>query len=136
MCGVLQVPTNEAGAAWVVGSLYGILSTPDLDLLDSSGNYSLYTIRETFGYFSPIIEKAWTVVWYPYSKSINHRSWISHMPIISTLIRLLYMFPLTALAWFFFGNNFQYYVLALICADTVHAAMDARIWRFFRLFSQ
>lgn len=46
--GVYQVPTDAAGLAWCTGAILATIITPDLDLLDSSGNYSLYIIRETF----------------------------------------------------------------------------------------
>lgn len=134
--GIMQMPSDMAGFAWGLGCIVGLLVTNDLDLLESSGNYSLYIIRETFGRLSPPIEKAWVFYWYPYSKTLAHRSWQSHMPVVSTLIRLLYMLPFTAIIWYALGSNFQYYVLALICTDTVHTILDAKIWRLLRLFSQ
>lgn len=70
--------------ALVAGALYGVLSNPDLDLdvKDSSSR----RIGQVFF----LLRWWWDVLWKPYRVGVKHRSWISHWPIVSTAIRLLY----------------------------------------------
>lgn len=82
------------GAA--IGSLVGTIVTPDLDLVVPSNFFSRL----------PIINFLWMCLWWPYKKMVRHRSFISHSPLVSTIIRLLYM-----TVWFvafgaMFGINF------------------------------
>lgn len=82
------------GAA--IGSLVGTIATPDLDLVVPSNFFSRL----------PIINFLWMCLWWPYKKMVRHRSFISHSPLVSTIIRLLYM-----TVWFvafgaMFGINF------------------------------
>ena len=37
------------------------------------------------------------IIWFPYRKLIKHRSFISHSPIIGTLIRLIYLYVISTL---------------------------------------
>ena len=111
MCGVMQVPSDVAGTAWVVGSLYGLLSTPDLDQIEEVGEkvggyYGQYVIRETFGggKLGTVIEYLWWTYWQPYAKWIKHRDWKSHIPVISTFGRLIYGFPFTLLFYIICGT--------------------------------
>lgn len=60
-----------------VGLFSGLLLTPDLDL-----NKGCTATRA----FLP-----WHVIWWPYSRIVRHRSWVSHLPVVSTGIRLLYL---------------------------------------------
>jgi uncharacterized metal-binding protein len=73
------------------GCMAGVLLTPDLDVDNAS--HSHYVVLHRFGMIPFII---WRAIWYPYGVAIGHRSWVSHMPIISTLIRLAY---LALIAW-------------------------------------
>ena len=68
-----------------IGSLVGTIVTPDLDLVVPSNFFSRL----------PIINFLWMCLWWPYKKAVKHRSFVSHSPFVSTVLRLLYM-----LAWF------------------------------------
>lgn len=46
----------------------------------------------------------WTALWYPYSRMLPHRSFWSHFPIISTLLRFFYLWAVVAV----FGVVFEY----------------------------
>lgn len=75
----------------VGGVLFGLLFTPDHDV--DEGNITYHYMRKMMG--TDFIWKWW---WYPYAKGIKHRSWVSHLPIISTIYRYIYsLFPLTIL---------------------------------------
>lgn len=68
------------------GCLLGIIVTPDLDVDQPIRAH--YVVGRRFG--APGFA-AWRLLWLPYGLAIGHRSWVSHMPIISTLIRLGYL---------------------------------------------
>ncbi|CCH68112.1 putative protein [Richelia intracellularis HH01] len=69
----------------VGGFLFGgLMFGPDLDI------YSRHYKR--WGWFR------W--VWLPYQKSLRHRSFLSHGPIIGTTLRLIYLFCVVCLFWF------------------------------------
>lgn len=144
MCGVMQVPTNGAGAAWITGSIYGLLAQSDLDQIENIGEkiggyYGQYIIRETFKSYRKIgstIERIWWLYWQPYAKTFKHRSFWSHAPIVSTLGRLMYGLPYIIFFYLFLHDNFSYFVIALISSDTIHWLMDLKIWRKFEIFTQ
>lgn len=116
-----------------LGCLAGIPLTPDLDQEGiSSSEY--WIIKWTLG-----LGFLWTMVWFPYALLCPHRSFISHFPIISTLIRLMYLsffvtiayylglylpaIPIIYLIWF---------VAGLIVSDSVHWALDVKFGDPFR----
>ena len=68
----------------------GIFVTPDHDV--DSGNISFYYIRR---YLGSAAEFIWYRAWMPYAVSYKHRSPLTHWPIISTALRMVYLiFPL------------------------------------------
>lgn len=111
--------TTPVPMAIAVGSLAGLLLSPDLDL-------SKCNARRRWG--------ALGIIWEPYAAMLPHRSQASHAPIIGTLGRLAYLaaiglplpllFPVTVpwhlwptLAWFAVG---------LAIADIGHWLLDGR----------
>lgn len=74
------------GAAWAgLGCLAGILLTPDLDQ-EGISHVENQLIRLTLG-----IAHLWLAFWGPYASLIPHRSFLSHWPVLSTSVRLLYV---------------------------------------------
>ena len=74
------------GLAFLIGGLW---LSPDLDVISKPA-------------------KRWGllgILWFPYRKLIPHRSWISHAPIIGTLIRLVYLCTLLTLIIQFFPQQ-------------------------------
>jgi uncharacterized metal-binding protein len=71
-----------------VGSLVGIFVTPDLDL-SNAGIVQGALIRKRVGWFG---ERAWKWFWKGYSESCKHGQFMSHFPIFSTIVRLLYVY--------------------------------------------
>lgn len=77
-----NVPLALASAA---GCLLGIPLTPDLDQ-ENLGMSERWIIKHTLG-----LGYLFVMFWYPYARLIPHRSPWSHLPIVGTLGRLLYM---------------------------------------------
>lgn len=69
------------------GVLLGILMSPDWDV--DNGNVSDLYIRQATGRASAGIFSIWKR---PYSLALEHRSFVSHFPIISTVVRIAYVF--------------------------------------------
>lgn len=98
---LLTVPAAIAGFKWggeaaalasTAGCLLGLPLTPDLDQegLSSSENW---IIKWTLG-----LGFLWVMLWYPYARLFKHRSFFSHFPVVSTLIRLAYLAIFVAFA--------------------------------------
>jgi uncharacterized metal-binding protein len=123
------------------GCLAGLLINPDLDIRHSTESRRL--VRQTAG---PVFGAAWAGLWWPYSHFVipSHRHPLSHLPLVGTAIRLIYLliiyvmiwgllrlaFPLpfaphlpltTALWWWAAGG--------LALSDTLHTLMDL-FWPF------
>lgn len=96
-----------------LGALSGVVLSPDLDVIEK---------RE---------KNWWVAYWTPYGWSMPHRHPLSHMPFVSTVIRILYALPLWALPitllWYFglFQQwMFEWWLAGLVASDTVHWATD------------
>jgi uncharacterized metal-binding protein len=125
-------------AAWSVsdltalaaGSLAGLLLSPDLDV--DGHSMSDKVARRGLGCFFGTL---WHIYWRPYAAMVPHRSWVSHLPFISTFIRLVYLaLPLLIWRWYTTGQIamamppwlvLAYYGLA--AADLLHWFMDTTI---------
>ena len=116
-------------AALSAGILTGLVLTPDLDV--DEGCYSTSLIRRTFGRFAA---RAWFLFWLPYSRLIPHRSYLSHMPILSTAIRLLYVAAIPLLVYFLADLPFAlppipavliWSAAGLALADILHFLLDS-----------
>lgn len=122
-----------------VGSLTGIMISPDLDV--DAGNVSNKIIRKKIGRFA---EKIWNGIWHGYKKSFKHGRFASHFPIYGTLTRVFYLYfwfvmlphlaiwlliPVSwsliyVLTWYakmFFEIHYLY---GLMSADLIHQALD------------
>jgi uncharacterized metal-binding protein len=128
-------PTNFE---YAIGSLLGVVLHPDLDV-NHGRTHSTRYIRK----LGLVPSLGWTVVWYPYRKSIKHGSHLSHLPVLGTVGRLVYLFlfavaiPYLVIApvlhlnlqqeleWWF-RQPFIHYklVLGLMSADFIHWVLD------------
>lgn len=71
-----------------LGSFSGVFITPDLDV--DGGNISHKKMRKE----GRIFYLYWKHFWLPYALALKHREHLSHMPILGTTIRLVYIaFP-------------------------------------------
>ena len=81
--GLYHYGINSA-IALLVGGLIGLVLTPDLDV--DAENIS-------YGYARKIkLEWLFRLIFKPYGISYKHRSNITHLPLFSTIIRLLYVY--------------------------------------------
>lgn len=121
-----------------VGAVVGVFVSPDLDL--NGGLVQGTFIQKKTGWLG---KKLWEWFWRPYSLSVKHGSFVSHFPIFSTLVRLLYLYfwiillPSLVLE-IFAGRYFDlpyelkwwlqridaYAVLGLAGSDTIHFLLD------------
>lgn len=83
----LSYLTNDPISILIVsaGTLMGVFVGPDLDV--DEGNISNYYIKKLF-----YINSWWRVFWRPYRIGFRHRGFFSHSPILSTILRILYIF--------------------------------------------
>lgn len=128
---------NPDDLQYVVGALTGILITPDCDV---DAKFIAYKyIRQRLG---KAAEFGWNMLWYYYRKSLKHGSELSHMPVISTLGRIAYLFlfaivfPNLLLAalgydawseiqwWFWQIMTHWKVVVGLMSADFIHWGLD------------
>jgi uncharacterized metal-binding protein len=109
------------------GTFAGLILTPDLDV--ETGSISNGIARRSLGCLFGVL---WAIYWRPYAAIVPHRSWVSHLPFISTFIRLVYLaLPLLIYRWYTTGQIgmamphwllIAYYGLAI--ADLAHWFLD------------
>lgn len=104
------------------GAFLTVIVNPDLDI--DRGNMGMSLVEKTY-YPAGII---WRHFWRPYALLIKHRSPISHFPVLSTVLRLVYMYPLIYLFnKLLGGGGLQIpvdFVLWMIVSDIAHWLMD------------
>lgn len=107
--------------AMVLGCLAGVFLSPDLDV--DHGYIGDAIIRNKLGRFPGFL---WKVYWWPYAKLVPHRSWVSHLPLISTIIRAAYVFWWVLLI----PNISEYWIICtwflagLVLVDFNHFVLD------------
>lgn len=142
--GTLALTPVAAGLGWVIGGntswvlwaaggcLAGILLTPDLDQ-ETISTVEWKVLRLTLG-----LGHLWLAFWGPYSAVMPHRSFLSHGPIISTSLRVLYMWAgfkllgevflavpdVPALRLLMLESWFQAAFLGLCLSDLGHWVLD------------
>lgn len=121
-----------ASSAFLFAGLWCVVVQPDLDQIDGDkGYYGLYVLEST----KKGLSKLWHRYWQPYAKVIPHRSFFSHVPIVGTLIRLLYggwfLLPLL-ITW----DGMPYFITCIMAFDTIHWVMDWKLWGVFGIFKQ
>jgi uncharacterized metal-binding protein len=135
-CGVVALASagalfyySPSAAFWCsVGALSGVIINPDLDLADQ-GTIANHYIRKYLGLLAERLFHLW---WWPYGKLLKHRSFWSHAPVVSTAIRLGYIFLSIWPIWYLFklpqitfAPWMGWMLLGLVLADFVHGALDA-----------
>lgn len=126
------------------GAFMGLFLSPDLDV--DRGNISGKNIRTLTGrrskarrFTGGLLAWSWHLIWKPYALIFRHRSFFSHFPVISTVIRLVYLaiwsfIPVLALAMYWPAAIEWLYGLVVLCgvyafiglcaADGLHWMMD------------
>lgn len=133
----VDVTTANTIAA-TVGCFSGLILTPDLDV--NRGCRSIQTVRKEAG---EIAADIWEALWKPYALLVPHRSWLSHVPVVGTAIRLGYLYGILLLIYLVAAvtgivhlpqipvtpdvlknSNFVWAFFGLCLSDTLHFAMD------------
>lgn len=121
-----------AAAAAAGGSLLGIALSPDLDQEGLSA-FENKLVKYTLG-----LGFLWVMVWYPYARFIPHRGWMSHAPVVGTLIRVVYLGSILGLGLGIsglwggdlrpvqdaLGPPLGWLLFGLSVSDIIHWAMD------------
>lgn len=81
----LITQSSSLAAIATVGTIAGLVLEPDLDI-----DQITMSERRVYNLWSPL-GTLWRWCWLPYAYSIPHRSILSHLPILGTAIRLLYL---------------------------------------------
>lgn len=132
----LQQP-SYIGYGLAGGSLAGILITPDLDVDHSVRAH--HTFQKHFGWLPGQI---WRLIWWPYARLIPHRHWLSHAPVLSTLLRLAYLGGLIWILLFVMGLGWRWQtvpdwmpwaIAGLMASDIVHWFSDTFFSKMKRL---
>lgn len=117
------------------GCLLGLVVEPDLDI-----NRVTESERRLLRIFGPVAY-IWIGLWLPYAIVLPHRSALSHLPILGTLLRLVYLLGWLYLVcsalgvwnWLFVAvqanlEALAWLVLGLCIADIGHWFADLRIF--------
>jgi uncharacterized metal-binding protein len=137
--GTLYIGWSPLQIACLVGgyTFATFLMNPDLDL-DSIGYQSWGWLR---------------IIWWPYQKALGHRCWMSHFPIISTLLRIIYLLWFPVLLLLLLGSSIRAMVrqevldwfpelapylllliFGMILSDTLHTILDTSSTELKQLF--
>lgn len=130
---------NVDGVFLALGSLVGVVINPDLDV--NHGNTDgLKHIKKRLG--KPFTA-GWQFMWFMYRKSLKHGSPLSHLPVVGTIGRLVYLFlflvtpPVIMFSYITNVSSLSVLVqsvtfiiscykviIGLMCADLIHWALD------------
>lgn len=112
------------------GAMVACLINPDCDV--NGGSIADYYIRR---YTGNIVEVAWDSTWLLYRKICRHRGFMSHFPVTSTILRILYLGAFyfliaTPLKWLSslvqvdWPAFLWWAFIGLVLADTTHWGLD------------
>lgn len=91
-------PNITDGLFSMLGCILGLIIEPDLDVdHKTKSEYRVYKIFKPFG-------ALWYYIWLPYAKLMPHRHFLSHAPIIGTILRYFYLSTVILLLSFLFGE--------------------------------
>jgi uncharacterized metal-binding protein len=143
LCLFAGQPLAQA-AAFTAGCLAGLIVNPDLDVRRPT--FSHWVVRRNAGQIAAWL---WSLVWWPYAHLVvpTHRHPLSHLPLLGTAIRVMYLVIGLALAWWALrlllplpplifptgSPAFWWGLGALALVDTLHTLMD--LWWPFPLKS-
>src|SRR3972149_3644014 len=120
----------EGIAGVATGALAGILVNCDADV--DSGSIADFYIRV---YTGRVVEMMWDRLWTPYRKVCRHRGFLSHAPIISTVLRIAYLsvfyfLVATPIKWLAsvvhidWPTFWWWAFVGLVLADSAHWGLD------------
>lgn len=140
--GTLQLAHWSPVQAFIFGAGYCFATffmNPDLDL-NSIGYHSWGPLR---------------IIWWPYQKALAHRSYLSHFPVISTILRLIYLMWLPVILIWLLGSSVQaaaretvfdwwpilgiplmIFILGMTLSDAIHTILDVSSTDLKRMVSR
>lgn len=96
-----QVPDALPGVALGLG--LGIIANPDVRDQEGVRNTGEHIVDR---YAGKAVGRLWTAFWWPLAAMIPHRHETSHMPLLGTLIGLLWLFvPALFALWLYQGHQ-------------------------------
>jgi len=124
MLAVGSLPMSDP--ALTVGIVSGLILSPDLDV--DEGFIGLAHLRRV-PFVGTSLAWLWRAFWWPYSKTVPHRSAISHAPLVGTSLRVGYLaFPLLAInimgVPMTLPTGFGRWFIGLVLADALHILLD------------
>ena len=90
---LLTVPINPRLTMFMVlvtiGATQAMFADPDIDHhhLDTESEKRIKKIP----HIGKLLLVAWKIYWYPYASNVPHRHWLSHLPAVASLIRMIYL---------------------------------------------
>jgi uncharacterized metal-binding protein len=125
--------------AFAAGCLTGLIVNPDLDIRRFT--HAEAVVRSSGGRMGKWFAGLWYALWWPYSHLIPyHRHLLSHLPILGTAVRILYLAAIFALLYWLAGwlfplpqiqpispllvPLFWWSFAGLSLVDALHAFMD------------
>lgn len=127
MATALALGLSDAGSGPMLGALAGVLISPDLDV--NSGFIGFRFIRKV-PVIGGVLASFWRAIWYPYARAMPHRGTLSHLPVLSTMIRFAYMVVALSPIWGTIYVRHGWlpdvfpFLAGLVAVDTLHALMD------------
>ena len=125
---ILQQTTKDPPgliAPVCAGILVGLLLSPDMDQAEIHFVVPMQAFQFLFG---SLLGTLWGLYWWPYGRLIAHRSWISHMPIVGTTLRLVYLAPVWFPIWLMLGSPKPEWLIlcfsGLCVSDALHWLLD------------
>lgn len=114
-CGLYFGLPPEITGYMALGSLATLVINPDLDQAEARSG-------------------CLAAIFYPYGKLIPHRSWLSHLPIVGTILRVGYLYGLVWILSYLIEVHLGYriwipsvslgIVAGMMLSDTFHAFLD------------
>ncbi len=93
------------------------------------------------------------IIWWPYQKVLGHRCWMSHFPVISTILRIIYLLWFPAVLVLLLGSSFRaaaretlldwlppltpyiiVFIIGMVISDALHAVLDTASTELKQLF--
>jgi hypothetical protein len=126
---------------FALGGVAAVALSPDLDC---PGGYIFEGLLRKIPVFGRVLSGFWFYYWFPYRVFVglvtkrakgygdSHRSWISHLPAIGTILRLFWILLPYEIALLWFGQAVYIppipFMIALVICDFAHSVLDSVQW--------
>lgn len=116
---------------YVTGTFFGIFFTPDADVKGTTYPERLLSnaIKDITGIKANFVHSFVLLFTFVYAYTFKHRSKYSHFPILSTAIRILFIFPIVFVMWWY--GSWQDVLIMFgiwVVHDLMHFLMDGGMY--------